>query len=202
MDTLFELPATAKPLPTGIKRSALVSDCGQYRWTLTRTWRAGPHVCFIGVNPSTADHRTDDPTVRRWTHFASAWGYGGFVAVNLYPFRSPNVAACRKWADWENNGPDWYARDRIIDNLDIVAEEAQRAALVVACWGATAWNDMWIDHAVERIQGTEPFPAIHCFGKTAGGAPIHPMARGVHRVPDDAKPVVWKAAKPTKKAAP
>lgn len=192
METLFEMPPSAKPMPSDIKRSAVISDCGQYRYTLTRTWRAGPHVCFIGLNPSTADHRKDDPTVRRWIHFASAWGYGGFVAVNLYPFRSPNIAACRRWADWQNNGPDWSVRDRFMDNLYRAANEAQRAALIVACWGAAAWDDNFIEQFVEEVQSVVPVPAIHCFGKTAGGAPIHPMARGVHRIPDDAKPVIWR----------
>src|SRR3546814_4937737 len=54
--------------------------------TLFRSWRAGPHICFIGVNPSTASHLKDDPTAWRWVHFADSWGYGGYVTVNLYPF--------------------------------------------------------------------------------------------------------------------
>lgn len=56
-----------------IQRGASLSRCETYRWTLTRTWSSeGGHVCFIELNPSTADHRKDDPTVRRWTHFARA----------------------------------------------------------------------------------------------------------------------------------
>ena len=192
-ETLFEMPATAKPLPSEIVREAVLSNSGQYRFTLTRAWRGGPHVCFIGVNPSTADHRSDDPTVRRWIRFASAWGYGGFVAVNLYPFRSPNIAACRRWADFLNNGPDWHARDTILQNVDFVTHQAKQAALVVACWGAAAWDDEFVEYVIEQIQtGEEPWPDIHCLAKTGSGDPIHPMARGLHRVPDDAQPVIWR----------
>jgi hypothetical protein len=37
-----------------------------------------------------------------------------------------------------------------------------------------------------------PWPSIHVFGLTKSGAPIHLMARGKHRVPDDRMPVVWR----------
>lgn len=191
--TLFERPSAAALLPADIGRDARLSACGQYRFTLTRVWRGGPHVCWIGLNPSTADHRGDDPTVRRWIAFARAWGFGGFVAVNLYPFRTPNPEACRRWANWPNNGPDWHARDVIMHNVDVVAAEAKRAALVVACWGADPWDETFVEHVIEEItSGEAPYPTIHCLGRTLGGDPIHPMARGRHRVPDDAKPAVWR----------
>jgi hypothetical protein len=197
-DSLFPDLVPARKQPANILGDANLSSCGRYRFTLTRTWGAGPHVCWIGLNPSTADHRENDPTVRRWIHFSSACGFGGFVAVNIYPFRTPNPAALRRWADWLNNGPDWYVRDTIMHNFDVVVREAKQAALVVACWGAGAdWNDdayMRTEHLIEEIQSNEaPWPDLHCLGKTAGGHPIHPMARGAHRVPDDARPVIWRA---------
>lgn len=189
----FDLPRVSAPLPAVIIRDASLSACGQYRWTLSRTWRAGPHVCFCGLNPSTADHLADDPTTRTWAHFAHAWGYGGYVAVNLYPFRTPNVAACRRWADWLNNGPDWYARDRIMDNVHVIAREAKRSALFVACWGNGAWDDEFVDHVCEDIQaGEAPWPDIHCMGRTMLGNPVHPMARGHHRIPRDQRPEMWR----------
>lgn len=180
----------------GILREATFSRGDQNRLTLTRMWDGNlPSVCFIGLNPSTADDRVDDPTVRRWTHFAKAWGYGSFTAVNLYPFRSSSPAICRAWADWENNGPDWYARDDIVANIDTVATEAKRAGFVVACWGAGAWDDALVEMVLESIMsGDEPWPDVHCFGLTQIGAPIHPMARGKHRIPDSATPVVWRRA--------
>ena len=180
----------------GLQRAATFSRGDQNRLTLTRTWDASlDRVCFIGLNPSTADHQVDDPTVRRWMHFARRWGNGGFVAVNLYPFRSSSPAACRRWADWESNGPDWYARDDILANIDVVAREAKAAALVVACWGAGTWDADLVERVIEEVTtGTEPWRDIHCFGTTASGDPIHPMARGRHRVPDDATPRLWRAA--------
>lgn len=192
---LFDLPPAPRPLPALIRRRAEISACGTLRWTLERAWGSGPHVCWIGLNPATADGRVDDQTSWRWTRFAHGWGYARWVAVNMYPFRSADPAACRRWADWQANGPDWHVRDAIHHNVDVVAREAKRADLVVACWGAGAWDDALVEHVIEAIQtGEAPWPDLWCLGRTAGGAPIHPMARGRKRVPDDARPVLWREA--------
>jgi hypothetical protein len=93
-----------------------------------------------------------------------------------------------------HNGPDWYAPDRIhFDNLPLLVREAKAAALVVACWGAGVWDPEFVDHVLEEITtGEAPWPDVYCFGLTADGAPIHPMARARSRIPDYAKPVLWK----------
>jgi hypothetical protein len=199
-NTLADRDLFGTPFTDTIKRDADLSRCGLFRWTLTRVWACDSgHVCFIGLNPSTADHMVDDPTVRRWTHFAKAWGYGGFTAVNLYPLRTSSPTECRAWARWMENGPDWHTRDRIVfDNLPLVVREAKAAALVVACWGAGAWDPEFVDQALEEITtGEAPWPDIHCFGLTADGAPMHPMARGRSRIPDHAKPILWRSGSPS-----
>ncbi|TIW40168.1 MAG: DUF1643 domain-containing protein, partial [Mesorhizobium sp.] len=79
--------------------------------------------------------------------------------------------------------------------LNVVVQESKAADIVVACWGAIAWDDVWIDHVVEAIQsGEAPWPDLYCFGITASGAPKHPMARGLHRIARDQKPILWRAA--------
>lgn len=188
------------PLAATITRSARLSRCGACRFTLTRMWAGdGGRVCFIGLNPSAADHRRDDPTVGRWIHFARSWGCAGRTAVNLYPLRSASPAARRTWAQRQAGGPDRSARDRIQrDNLPILVREAKAAALVVACWGAGAWDPAFVDRVLGAIgAGEAPWPDVHCFGLTAGGAPIHPMARGRSRIPDHAKPMLWKVGTPS-----
>lgn len=178
----------------GIYREAVFAGSDR-RLTLTRRWGPGPIACLIGCNPSKAGKIEDDPTCRWWTRWGQALSFGGFVAVNLYPFITSSPAECRRIADWEKNGPDWYARDAIQSNLDVVVHEAKRAAIVIACWGAIAWDDYWIDHVVEQIQsGEAPWPDIYCFGTTQDGAPMHPMARGKHRLPPDVEPKPWRLA--------
>lgn len=176
-----------------MKRSARLSKCGKFRFTLSRQWAVGPMVCYIGHNPSTADHEKEDPTTRAWAHFARVNGYGGYTAVNLYPFRSSDPAGCRRWADFENNGPDWYARDILMENISLVADVAKASAAVVACWGALAKDEFLVDKIVEEIQsGVDPYPDILCLGTTASGAPKHPLARGKHRIPSGQPFSVWR----------
>lgn len=165
------------------------------RVSLTRCWGPGKRVNFIGCNPSRAGKVRDDPTCTWWIRWSQALSFGSLVGTNLYPFVTSSPAACRKIADWEANGPDWYARDRIQQNLDVVAKTAKAADLVVGCWGAIAWDRMWVEHVVEAIQsGTEPWPDIWCLGKTASGAPMHPMARGKRRLAPDVEPKLWRKA--------
>ena len=81
-----------------MKRSAEISECGKYRWWLRRRWADGPVVCFVMLNPSTADAEQDDPTIRRCIGFAQAWGCGALEVRNLFPFRATNPADMLKAA--------------------------------------------------------------------------------------------------------
>jgi hypothetical protein len=177
-----------------MKKSANISVCQTYRWTLTRRWGEGEQVCWVMLNPSTADGRQDDPTIRRIIHFTRSWGFDGLAVVNLYPFRSPKPEECRQWANKEKNDPDRRVRDVLQRNAALVAEEAKRAEKVVAAWGAAAWDPDWIESVVERITRSEaPWPNIYCLGVTETGAPKHPMARGKHRISDNQQAVLWRA---------
>lgn len=65
--------------------SAEISACGDFRFQLTRVWdEASPQVCWIGLNPSTADASINDPTIRRMMGFSRQWKCGGIVVVNLF----------------------------------------------------------------------------------------------------------------------
>jgi hypothetical protein len=176
-----------------MKKAAEISPCKLYRWTLSREWSDAPKACWVMCNPSWADHEDDDPTIRRVIHFTKEWGFGGFTVVNLYPFRSPSPTECRAWAAWEGRGPDWSARDALQRNEALVAGLSKQAGIVVAAWGAVAWDGDHVERIVECItSGAEPFPDIYCLGVTASGAPKHPMARGTHRIPDTQQPVLWR----------
>lgn len=176
-------------------RSARMSPCETFRWTLERAWAIGQTVCYIGHNPSTASAEADDMTSQAWVHHARFNGFGRYTAVNLYPFRAADVRDCRRWAAYENNGPDWYARDALMHNETVVVEAAKKAGIVVACWGALAADSQWVDHIIEAIQtGEEPWPDLYCLGTTLAGNPKHPMARGKHRIARDQKFSLWRAA--------
>lgn len=70
------------------EQSATISECGRYRYRLTRRFADGPCATFVMLNPSTADETIDDPTIRRCRNFAIREGCGGLVVVNLFAYRA------------------------------------------------------------------------------------------------------------------
>ena len=66
--------------------SAIFSDCGRYRYSLSRRWENGENCVFVGLNPSTADSAKNDATVRKCIHFARSWGFADtHVRVGILP---------------------------------------------------------------------------------------------------------------------
>lgn len=110
-----------------MKRDALISDCGKYRYWLTRAWDDERPTCaFVMLNPSTADADIDDPTIRKCIGFAQRLGFGGIVVVNLYSYRATKPTALR---GVERCGPEHY---RWIDL------KLRTCPTVICAWGANA----------------------------------------------------------------
>lgn len=176
-----------------LRKSAYFSSNG-VRIRLSRDWAPGPRALVIGCNPSTADADKDDPTSRWWNTWFKLFGFGGYDAMNLYPFCTPDPRACKGIVARINDGLDWGARDDMhFNNLPALVRAAKKASQVFVCWGAIAWDDFWIEHVVEEIQtGYDPSSALWCWGVTSSGAPKHPLARGKHRIASDQKPILWR----------
>ncbi|WP_313522440.1 DUF1643 domain-containing protein [Shinella sp.] len=149
--------------------SAILSDCGQYRYRLERRWDSGlPLVAFIMLNPSTADAEQDDPTIRRCIGFAKTWGYGGLVVGNLFALRSTDPKALYGHAD-----P--IGRDNDAHLLSIAGECHQ----VIAAWGT---------HGALGSRGAEVATMLNGFNlsllkRTAGGFPGHPLYIAAATIP-------------------
>lgn len=70
-------------------RSAAID--GNYRYSLYRRWeRHGPTICWVMLNPSVADDKIEDATIRRCIGFSDLWGYSALYVGNLNPYRSTN----------------------------------------------------------------------------------------------------------------
>ena len=152
----------------GLTGTATISRDEQYRYDLTRPLydRRLPDCIFIGLNPSTADAKEDDPTIRRCKGFALSWGCGRLVMLNLFAFRatSPNnLFAAKDPIGPRNNSVlrGWLAKPDIKQDI------------VVCAWGVHG-SFMDQDLSVPRLirdAGHQPF----CLGLTKDGHPRHPL---------------------------
>lgn len=153
-----------RPLPvTYIDQGAtFAGDREQYRLQLWRTWRAGGRrALWIMLNPSTADARQLDPTLRRCQAFSIAWGCDGFDVVNIFSLRSPKPAALYQAAD-----PVGPHNDRII------LAAAREAAIVVAGWGT---HGAHLNRAREVETMLAGVVRLECLGHNRDGSPRHPL---------------------------
>lgn len=178
---------------TGMKRTAQISTCGRYRSKLTRRWDDRPTLLVVMFNPSTADGEVDDQTIILLCHIAANNGFGAIVVVNGIPLRSSNPREAAHFVlGWES-ARDWYARDALNQNLGIIETEVGRSGAVLLAWGALAdLCPYWFNQVEETIYEALPDGVpVYCLGRTAGGHPKHPMARGTHKVPKDARLIPW-----------
>lgn len=138
-----------------MKRDALISPDGLYRYWLTREWGNAPGICWVMLNPSTADADVDDPTIRRCISFSKREGFGWLVVVNLYAYRATDPAVLRTVAD--PIGPD---------NNGHIETAIEGTVTTVAAWGAhepPPWSQI-----------RQGYP-MDCLGTTKAGHPRHPL---------------------------
>ena len=126
-------------------------------------------VCWIMLNPSTANHNMDDATLWRITRYSRDWGYGWLTVGNLWPYRATNPEDLRRWIE-DGHHRVGHALD---DNDRRVCTMARRADLVVAAWGAPG---NWERRAREvRAQLAAAGVELHALAMTRGGEPSHPL---------------------------
>jgi len=184
---MIAVPAAIGP---AILDDAKLSEDGRYRYWLTRCTRATPwnllphygYVNFICLNPSTADDRLDDPTVRRIRGFAKSWGYDGFWLTNLFAYRATDpMDLCM--AQGDILGPD---------NLEWIREVAKRATIVVAAWGAVDGlfrnNVRFAQRQASAICNVVLVDVdLYALGTTKAGFPRHPLY-----IKGDTLPGIWR----------
>lgn len=147
----------------GMMKSAVLSECGRYRYSLTRRWElAKPVLVVVMLNPSTADASQDDPTIRKVMGFARARNYGGITVVNLFAWRStdPNQLP----------GDEAMAVGEI---NDVTIRTVAEGRTVLCAWGndgVKLGRDKKVLAMLNRL-GCQ----VVCLGTTKGGHPRHPL---------------------------
>ena len=124
-----------------MKKSAIISDCGKYRYELHRTWDEDKgKVLFIMLNPSTADGIHADLTTTRCINFAKKWEYGGIMIGNIYPFRAKRPKDLKKWLETSMNPM------ALNENMKHVREMAKQTDLIVCAWGCNfPYMPNWVE---------------------------------------------------------
>ncbi len=128
---------------------------------------------YVMLNPSTADEKSNDPTIERCERRAKALGYGAIQITNLFAFRatSPKDLKAAKHPFGQ-------------DNLRILTSSFDWSDNVIAAWGVHGTHRE-ADEIAKRQLAETSTPILH-LGLTKDGHPRHPLY-----VPYAQPPVRW-----------
>lgn len=146
----------------------ILSDCEQYRYRLWREWDASrPVLGFIMLNPSTADHQVNDPTITRCMQRALAAKYGRLEVVNLFPLRSTDPGRLLTHVALLGDLPH-RNECAIMDALD-------RCSLVICAWGAHKAAPARAADVLQIIRVSGRGTLLYHLGLNQDGSPKHPL---------------------------
>lgn len=158
-----------------MKKTAIISNCGRYRYSLTRDWYTGDYgesrpaiVVFVMLNPSIADAEIDDPTIRKCIAYAQRWGYTGIKVVNLYAYRATQpTELIHTPVDIIGPENDKYILEAVSDPDSIRC---------IAAWGKPSFK---IPGHLERVEAVKklvvPEVVVQALELTKDGQPRHPL---------------------------
>jgi hypothetical protein len=150
-----------------IKRSAIISDDGLYRYELRRVWDISARPLVLGaLNPSKANAEIDDPTAVRVMSRARRLGCGSIIMWNLGAGRATDPVDWLKMADPIGPENDNHIRRTLI-------ECRERDGIAIVGWGALG-DVRGRDRAVMRI-AADIGVTFKCLGRTKFGQPKHPL---------------------------
>ena len=167
-----------------VSRGATFSEPGM-RATLIRIWDITlPRIAFVGANPGKADGKIDDATARKYIGFATRWGFGSYVAGNLFQWVATDMTEliARIVAGLPVNPPDaasWLAAEMI----------GARPQCICLAWGnepkqiARTWDRRAGE--VRRLVRRLDVPIV-CAARNRTGDPAH-----LSRLPYTAAPLSW-----------
>lgn len=156
-----------------MRRTALLSDCGRYRYSLGRQWHeAAPCLNWIMLNPSTADAHRDDPTIRKCIGFAHRLGYGGIRVLNLFAFRATSPDDMKA------------ADDPVGPQNDTTLRSLAAGEMAIAAWGAHGAFGGRHRAVAELLSAAGA--RLHALRLTKEGHPGHPLY-----IPYSVEPFAW-----------
>lgn len=145
-----------------VQRSARFSSCGTYRYVLGRVWNAAlPIAAGIGLNPSKASRKIDDPTTSQMVNRFNRLGYGSWFAANLHAAVGTDPECLLAMDD--PVGPD---------NDAAILEVLRDADLKIVFWGRGGALNGRAAAVLAMLEGHE----LWCLGYNGDSSPRFPRA--------------------------
>lgn len=117
---------------------------------------------FIMLNPSTADDKIDDPTIKKCIFYAKKLGYGSMFVVNLFAFRATDSSVLKKAGE-----PVGKINDKII------LQFAEKVDSIIAGWGNDG-KHLNRSEEIIKILKSKGYKLL-CFKLNKSKEPCHPL---------------------------
>ena len=125
------------------------------RYSLKREWdKSKNKILYIMLNPSLADDKNDDPTIRRLISFTKKYNYGGFLVGNIFTTITPNPKEIDK------------SKGISVKNFEKLLKLINKVDQIVYAWGSSIEEPQLLKKLVLNPK---------CFGKNLNGTPKHPL---------------------------
>ena len=136
-------------------REAEFSIDKKERYSLNREWDESKNkILYIMLNPSLADDKNDDPTIRRLINFTKKFNYGGFLVGNIFTTITPNPKELDKSKGMSDK------------NFEELIKLINKVDQIVYAWGSSIEEPQLLKKLVLNPK---------CFGKNLNGTPKHPL---------------------------
>ena len=136
-------------------RGAEFSIDKKERYSLKREWdKSKNKILYIMLNPSFADDKDDDPTIRRLINFTKKFNSGGFLVGNIFTTITPNPKELDKSKGMSDK------------NFEELIKLINKVDQIVYAWGSSIEEPQLLKKLVLNPK---------CFGKNLNGTPKHPL---------------------------
>ena len=136
-------------------REAEFSIDKKERYSLKREWDNSKNkILYIMLNPSFADDKDDDPTIRRLINFTKKFNSGGFLVGNIFTTITPNPKELDKSKGMSDK------------NFEELIKLINKVDQIVYAWGSSIEEPQLLKKLVLSPK---------CFGKNLNGTPKHPL---------------------------
>lgn len=148
-----------------ILRTAVISPCGTYRYSLTREDDmprpdSKGTVVFCLTNPSTADALIDDQTVKKGWKYTVAWNYHRMIYVNVNCYRATDPLLAKM-----------PPPSVLTENDTHIRFAASQSDLFICAWGTNADPEL-VTRALGVLKCQKP---LYYLELSKYGIPKHPL---------------------------